>query len=138
MEITVYREPPLATENRTLPAAVYNQVHGLLARSPGVVFVPIRAMQYLAIIDAEEIVFVDHLRKNRAEIAWHRFHPQARSALDQPVAYEAAYYREYGAGIMRQLQAEFPRALAALAGRERLDAPAKVLKFGPPASATKP
>jgi hypothetical protein len=30
---------------------------------------------------------------------------------------------------MRRLQVEFPRALAALGEKERLDGPAKVLKF---------
>lgn len=137
MEITVYRERPCATASRALPAAVYNQVHALLARSNGTVFVPIRAMQYLAIIDAEEIVFVDHLRKNWVEIAWRNFHPKDRSALDQPVVYEAVYYSADGAEIMRRLQAEFPRALAALAAKEKWDGPAKVLIFPSPTPATK-
>ena len=137
MEITVYREQALARETRTLPAATYNLAHALLARGTGVLFVPIRAMQYLAIVDAEEIVFIDHLRKTWVEIAWRDFRPQARCALDQPVAYEALYYRADGAEVMLRLQAEFPRALAALSDKERLDGPAKVLKFPPATTATK-
>jgi hypothetical protein len=129
MEITVYRDQPLVQEDRTLPAATYNLAHLLLARSSGVVFVPIRAMQFLAIVDLEEIIFIDHLSKNRVEIAWRHFRPQTRTALDAPVAYEAVYYRADGTEIMRQLQPEFPRALERLAGKERLNGPANILKF---------
>lgn len=134
MEITVYRESPLAMESRQLPAATYNLVHGLLARSAGVVFVPIRSMQFLAIVDAEEIVFVDHLSKQRVEIAWRGFRPQAREALDAPVPYEAVYYCSKSVELMRRLQGEFPPALAALAGKERINGPARVLKFEQPRS----
>lgn len=133
MEITVYRDPPFARENRTLPAATYNLAHSLLARSAGTLFVPIRTMQFLAILDVEEIIFVDQLCKNWVEIAWRHFNPHARTALDQPVAYIAVYYRPDGAAIMRRLQSEFPRALAIEAGKDRLDGPAKILKFERPA-----
>jgi hypothetical protein len=129
MEITVYRDPPLASEDRQLPAAAYNQAHTLLARSPGAVFVPIRGMQFLAIVDAEEIVFVDHLHKGLAVLAWRRFRPQARAGLDEPVPYQAVYYREDGAELMRRLQGEFTRALVALADKARPERPARVLKF---------
>ncbi|NTV96454.1 MAG: hypothetical protein HGA75_13735 [Thiobacillus sp.] len=129
MEITVFREPALAREERQLPAATYNLAHILLERSPGALFVPIRPMQFLAIADAEEIVFVDHLEKSWVAVAWRDFRPQARSSLDAPVPYEAVYYRDDGAEIMRRLQGEFPKALAALADKERPDGPARLLKF---------
>lgn len=129
MEITVYRDRPLASEARHLPAATYNLVHLLLTHSPGALFVPIRAMQFLAIVDAEEIVFVDHLDKSEAAIAWHGFRPQTRIGLDEPVSYQAVYYREDGADLMRRLQGEFIRALTALAEKARPEGPARVLKF---------
>lgn len=129
MDVTIYRYPALAHEPRQLPAATYNLAHTLLSRSAGVVFVPIRSMQFLAIIDAEEIVFVDHLQKSLAVLAWRNFRPQARTALDDPVPYEAVFYREDGADIMRRLQAEFARALAPLAGKTRVEGPARLLKF---------
>jgi hypothetical protein len=129
MEITIYRDPPLAREERHLPAAAYNLAHTLLARSHGALFVPVRSMQFLAIVDAEEIVFVDHEHKALAVLAWQHFRPQGRAALDQPVAYDAVYYREDGAEIMRRMQTEFPKALAALADKERPEGPASVLKF---------
>lgn len=129
MEITIHRGAPLARAMRQLPAATYNLMHGLLARSPGAVFVPIRTMQFLAIVDAEEVVFVDHLRRNEAVLAWQAFRPQARASLDAPVAYRALYYRDDGAALMGRLQGEFDRALAALAAKDRPAAPARVLDF---------
>lgn len=130
MEITIHRDPPLASAARQLPAATYNLMHGLLARSRGPLFVPLRAMQFLAIVDAEEVVFIDHLRKDAAVVAWQGFRPQDRGGLDDPVAYRALYYRDDGAALMGRLQGEFARALAAQAGKERPDGPARVLGFG--------
>lgn len=129
MEITIYRDPPLAKEERQLPATTYNLLRTLLARSPGVLFVPIRSMQFLAIVDAEEVVFVDHLQKGLAAIAWQSFKPQARDALDTPVTYTAVHYRDDGAELMRRLQGELPKALAQLEGKERPEGAAKILKF---------
>ncbi|MBZ0106895.1 MAG: hypothetical protein K8H84_14860 [Sulfuricella denitrificans] len=134
MEITCYRDPELARESHLLPAATYNLAHTLLARNPsGSLFVPIRAMQYLAILDAEEFVFLDGARKCWIDIAWQNFRPQARTSLDEPVAYEAVYYQTGAANLMPRLQAELPRALNALAAKGRIDGPARVLKFPSPA-----
>lgn len=132
MEIVIHREEPLGSEARQLPAQTYNLAHTLLARSNGVLFVPIRSMQFLAIIDAEEIVFVDHLQKDLAVIAWQHFHPQRRDALDQPVPYEAVYYRPDGVELMRQLQPAFADALKVLADKEHLQQSASILKFAKP------
>lgn len=130
MEISVYRDQALATEARTLAAATYNLAHSLLARSPsGVVFVPIRSMQMLAIIDSEEFVFLDSQYRNWVEIAWQHFRPQARSALDEPVPYEAVTYHPDGQRNLGRLLVEFPKALQALADKEKIDGPAKLLKF---------
>lgn len=133
MEITCYRDQELATEPRQLPATTYNLALTLLARSPtGNLFVPIRSMQYLAILDAEEWVFLDGERKCWIDIAWRCFRPQDRNSLDEPVAYEVAYYQPESQHLMSRLQTEFPRALQLLANRERLEGPARVLKFPAP------
>lgn len=129
MEITVYRGKPLGTEARHLPAAVYNLMHGLLARSGSAVFVPIRSMQYLAIIDAEEVIFVDHQRKSEVEIAWRRFCPQARSGLGDPVPYECCLHHPEARQTQARLQGEFAKAMQTLAARSLPGTPAKVLKF---------
>jgi len=134
MEITCYREPEIKRELRQLPAITYNLAHTLLARSPtGNLFIPIRTMQYLAIMDAEELIFLDGERKCWIDVAWRKFHPQARASLDEPVQYEAVYYHAEAEKIMSRLQAEFPRALQELAKKSRLEGPATVLKFPAPA-----
>jgi hypothetical protein len=133
MEITCYRDPELKREQRQLPAVTYNLAHTLLARSKtGNLFIPIRAIQYLAIMDAEELVFLDGERKCWIDIAWRNFHPQARASLDEPVKYEAVYYSADAEKIMSRLQAELPRALQELAKKSRLEGPAQVLKFPAP------
>ena len=133
MEITCYRDQELAAEQRELPASTYNLALTLLARSPtGTLFVPIRSMQYLAILDAEEWVFLDGERKCWIDIAWRRFRPQDRNSLEDPVTYEAAYYQPESQNLMSRLQTEFPRAMQLLASRERLEGPALVLKFPAP------
>lgn len=130
MEIHVWRDQALATESKTLPAATYNLAHSLLARAPsGVVFVPIRSMQMLAILDREEFVFLDSQYKRWVEIAWQHFRPQARSSLDEPVPYEVVIYHPDGQKNLNRLLAEFPKALQALSSKEKLDGPAKLLKF---------
>ena len=133
MEITCYRDQEVSHESRYLPALTYNLAITLLARSATrELFVPIRAMQYLAILDAEEFVFLDGERKCWIDIAWRNFRSQARTSLDQRVEYDAVYYRHGQAAIMARLQTEFPRALQALAGKAQPDGPARVIKFPVP------
>jgi hypothetical protein len=133
MEVTCYRDDEYLREPRNLPAATYNLALTLLARSAtGNLFVPIRSMQYLAILDAEEWIFLDGERKCWIDIAWRHFHPQARGALEDPVEYEAAYYHENARDLMSRLQVELPRALQMLAKKTRVEGPARVLKFPAP------
>ncbi len=130
MEIIVYRDLPLASEQRALPAEHYNLARGLQARSPrGVAFVPIRSMQMLGVLDAEEFVFLDAHEKQRAVLAWRGFRPQQRTGLDQPVAYEALYYRDDAGELMARLQPELFKAMQALAAKDRVAGPARVLFF---------
>jgi hypothetical protein len=115
VEETFYRPSELSREPRTLPAETYNLAHLLLKRAAGgCLFVPIRSMQFLAVVDGEEFIFVDREGKRMIELAWQRFAPQARQSLDQPVSYEAVYYSPAGAEIMRRIQGEFHRALHGL------------------------
>lgn len=133
MEITCYRDHEISSELLSLPASVYNLAHTLLSRcASSSLFVPIRSMQYLAILDAEELIFLDGERKCWVDIAWRDFRPQARASLEDPVPYQAVYYRSDAALLMNRLQAEFPRALQDLAKKDRIDGPAKVLKFPAP------
>jgi hypothetical protein len=126
------REQPLARVASTLPAATYNLSRILLAASTtGCVFVPIRSMQYLAAIDAEEIIFVDSQYKRWVELAWQQFKPQARDALAAPVAYHAVFYTQDGGDIQHRLQSAFHDALALLDKRHRPSKSAHVLSLKP-------
>jgi hypothetical protein len=130
MELTLYREAPILRETRHLPAEVYNLARLLLAHSDKpCVFVPIRSMQYLAVIDHEEIVFVDRERPSLVQIAWQSFRRRERNALDERVEFEAAYYTPESLGIMARLMSEFPPAMQAMADKDRIEEPAAVLPF---------
>ncbi|HQT42859.1 MAG TPA: hypothetical protein PLD79_02610 [Halothiobacillus sp.] len=107
MEISLYRNDALATESRALRAQTYNLGHTLWAKnSDGVVFMPIRRMQFLAILDAEEWVFVDGENKHLIELAWQKFRPQARNAIDDAVPFDVVFYTEASVNLMPRLEAE--------------------------------
>ena len=134
MELRLYREEPILREPRHLPASVYNLAHLLLSRSilsggKSCVFVPIRSMQYLAVIDQEEFVFVDRELPGQVQLAWQHFQRRERNALDERIEFEAAFYTQDSLQAMTRLMVEFPKAMQALAGKERIEAPAAVLPF---------
>ncbi|SFM15874.1 hypothetical protein [Nitrosomonas communis] len=130
MEITCYRDTEIKREPHFLPASTYNLARQLLARCPDdYLFVPIRSMQYLAILDKEEFIFIDGERKCWIDIAWQNFHSQDRTNLSQPVAYEVVYYGENQSDIMLRLQKEFPKSLQLLADKQIPKTPARVIKF---------
>jgi hypothetical protein len=122
------REQALTRTASALPAATYNLTRILLAASPTrCVFVPIRSMQYLAVVDAEEVIFVDSQHKRWVEIAWQGFKPQLRNALDAPVPYEVLFYTPDGRETQRRLQGDFHAALALLDTRRRPATTAHIL-----------
>lgn len=117
---TFYRDEPLEVRATLLPAELYNRAHTLLSRSPGsCLFVPIRTIQYMAVIDDEEIIFVDREAKHLVELAWRNFRPQARSALHEPVPYELHIYLKKAFDILLQLQGEFHKALQLMSDRHQ-------------------
>jgi hypothetical protein len=129
VEETFYRSAEHAREARMLPAEVYNLAYRLLQRAGnGCLFVPIRSMQFLAVLDAEEFIFVDREGGRLIEIAWQRFKPQARRSLEEPVPYEAVYYSPAAAETMRRVQGEFHKALRELA---RKSPPAGIARVVP-------
>ena len=127
MEERFYREPEIARLPAFLPAAIYNLAHTLLARAGNCLFVPIRSMQYMAVLDAEEFIFVDSQNKAWVELAWQHFQPQARTALDERVPFELVHYLPQATDTMKRLPGEFHQALQLLAGRNRSDTSATIL-----------
>jgi len=130
MELTLHRGPPVDSSPRALPAAVYNLAHTLLARSPrGCVFVPVRSLQYLAVLDREEFVFVDARYPNVVAISWRGFRPQARVGLDDAVPYRCLLYCAEEAEVQQRLPVEFAVALRALAAKEPPRGPGRVVSI---------
>jgi len=113
-----YRGNKIGHEDRMLPAVTYNAMRTLLVSTirnnsdSSSVFLPIRSMQYMAVIDQEEIIFVDGLcAKKSIELSWRKFTPQQRENLTDPVPYRMSYYDEKALETMKRLQWEFDKAL---------------------------
>jgi hypothetical protein len=132
MEERFYREQEIVRLPGFLPAATYNLAHTLLARAGTCLFVPIRNMQYMAVLDAEEFIFVDSHNKAWVELAWQHFRPQARNALDERVPFEIVHYQPQAAETMKRLPGEFHQALRVLAERDLPQHDADVLPLTRP------
>jgi hypothetical protein len=133
VEETFYRRPETGRESRHLSSDIYNLALRLLHRcGSDALFVPIRNMQYLAVVDREEIIFVDRHGGRFIELSWRGFRPAERATLDAPVAFEAVYYTPGAAGTMTRLHAEFRQALETLDQRTPASSAgrARVLPFG--------
>jgi len=125
-----FRPGETARERVTLPAPLYNRCRLLLARCPRPhVFVPIRTMQYQAVIDSEEIIFVDNqgyaVQDGRGGrlivLAWKVAPGNPRESLTEPVPIEILYYGQETHDTHRRLMSEFPRALSLLESRQQRD-----------------
>jgi hypothetical protein len=133
---TFFRPPEIGREARTLPAEVYNLCRILHHRcGDEALFVPIRSMFYLAVIDREEIVFLDGaVSRRQIVLAWRHFRPRERTGLDEPIPYEAVYHTADSPALMPRLHSEFPRALRQMREKEpfRTNAPADVVPLRRP------
>jgi hypothetical protein len=117
---TFFRPEEVAREQINLPAPLFNRCVLLLNRSATRnVFIPVRAMQYQAVIDAEEIIFVDNQgyavqdgKGGRLIIlSWQMPMHKSRDSLNEPVPIEVVYYVREDHNIHRRLIGEFPKAL---------------------------
>lgn len=117
-EETFYRPDEIAREVHRLPARTYKLAYLLLKHcDDGCLFVPIRSIQYMAVLDAEEIIFVDREARSLIELSWQNFRPQERRALEEPVPYDAVIYHRKAWETMRLLPSEFFKALQQQANR---------------------
>lgn len=110
------------------PAEIYNLYHSLQARSTtGHVFVPIRSMQFMAVLDSSEIVFVDSQSYavsgdeggRMIVIAWQFPGTCARHALTAPVPCEVVYYERKDTDTQLRLVRDFREALELMDRRYR-------------------
>ena len=119
MDINFERGPEIERELRTLPADHYRLIRLLFKHAHSdSLFVPIRSMQYLGIIDREEVVFVDGQGPRIIQVSWRDFQASERADLRAPVAYTCVYYDTKNREIMARLQSEFFKALELIEGRQ--------------------
>lgn len=110
----------------TIPAALYNRCRLLLSRCRYEhIFVPIRSMQYLAVLDEKEIIFVDSqayaVRGGEGGrmilLAW-QFRPDLRpDSLTEPVPIDVVYYHPQSPEIQKRLMGDFVKSLDILDAR---------------------
>ena len=122
-----FRPEPVDRNETTISAALYNRCRLTRAHSGrDHLFIPIRAMQYLAVVDEDEIIFVDSqayaVRGGEGGriivISWH-FRPVGeRESLNEPVPMEILFHHEIGHTLSIRLQGEFDKALADLESRQ--------------------
>jgi hypothetical protein len=115
-----FRSKETAREQVSLPAPLFNRCLLLLNHSTSAhVFVPVRNMQFQAVIDRDEIIFVDnHGYAVEGEyggrlivLAWELELHGPRDSLNEPVPIEVVYYGTTGHETQRRLMSEFPKTL---------------------------
>ena len=125
---TFFLPEEVEREKWTVPADIYNLYHSLQARSEtGNVFVPVRSMQFMAVLDRNEIIFVDSLSyavSNDAGgrlilVAWQFNRSHERDALMDPVPCEVVFYQRKNYDLQLRLISEFRQAMALLDKRYR-------------------
>ena len=125
----------------SVPADIYNLYRSLLNKSStGSVFVPIRSMQFLAVLDKNEIIFVDSLAYAVSDkqggriilISW-RFSPNHdRSSLTEVVPCDVIFYTRKDATAQLRLATEFKQAMGLMDQRFRdSDIPAEGARILP-------
>ena len=127
---TFFRPPEFGCERSALPAALYNDLQLLLSRSEsGSLFIPIRAMQFQAVAEREEIIFVDNHGGYAHQdgeggrlirIAWRPAPAGRRESLSSPVPCEIVYYFPDLKETQWRLMSEFPRLLGQILKQQRL------------------
>jgi hypothetical protein len=121
-----FRREETAREQVALPAQLFNRCLLLLNHAPTAnVFVPVRNMQLQAVIDQEEIIFVDNHSYAVKDghggrlivLAWEMAFHSPRDSLNEPVPIEVRYYGPERHEIHRRLMSEFSRSLDSFEAR---------------------
>ncbi len=129
---TFFRPPVHMSDVWTAPATLYKLCRRLLRDSGGdCVFVPIRSMQFMAVIDDDEIIFVDSqdymvhrgVGGRVILLAWCFAPAGSLESLCEPVPCTVLHYRSRLSDVQRRLVGEFTKALE-LYEHRRLDRPA--------------
>ncbi|MCU7936781.1 MAG: hypothetical protein KZQ99_18230 [Candidatus Thiodiazotropha sp. (ex Dulcina madagascariensis)] len=121
-----FRPDELACERLTIPASLYNQCRLMLSRCQYEhIFVPVRSMQIQAVIDEEEVIFVDNqayaVRDGEGgkliRLAWRFRRGQERESLTEPAPIDLIYYDDNARELHTRLIGDFKKALDIMEAR---------------------
>ena len=127
---TFFRPPENTRERIMLRAEIYNGARLALTHSvTDCAFVPIRSMQYQAVITYDEIIFVDNqsYAVHNGEggrlivLAWDLEEAEPRDSLTRPVPVAIIYFQDDNREIHRRLVSELLPALDTYNARQRGD-----------------
>jgi hypothetical protein len=125
-----FRRNETAREQLALPAQLFNRCQLLLNHSPTAnVFVPVRNMQLQAVIDQDEIIFVDNHSYAVKDghggrlivLAWEMAFHSSRDSLNKPVPIEVVYYGPERHEVHRRLMSKFTGSLDSYEARLKPD-----------------
>ena len=113
---TFFRPDEIARERLSLPAILFNRCRLMLSRCQYEhVFVPVRAMQMQAVLDEEEVIFVDNqayaVRDGEGGrlimLAWAFRQDQGRDDLSEPAPIELVYCHDGARDLHNRLFGKF-------------------------------
>ena len=115
-----YRGDTLGTESCTLSAETYNNIRHLMSRHEGPqVFVPVRSLQYMAVVSETEVIFVDIHIQRVTELSWSGFQSSDRDSLNSPVSYSCSWHNSKAREHMHKIPIEFAESLKVLLNKMR-------------------
>ena len=136
--LTFFRPEEVERKQSTLAAEVYNAIRLLFNRNKlACQFVPIRSMQYQAVITGEEVVFVDSLGYAVRDgeggrmivMAWQFNQNKSRDSLTEPVSMDIVHYHLDMDDLERRLFVEFGQSMKLLLERQlETDVPQQKMK----------
>ncbi|MCG8038981.1 MAG: hypothetical protein JAZ19_18325 [Candidatus Thiodiazotropha taylori] len=123
-----FRPDELACERLTIPAPLYNQCRLMLSRCQYEhVFIPVRTMQIQAVLDENEVIFIDNLAYavkdgqggKLIRLAWKFRRDLDRDNLTEPAPIDMIYYDEEARELHNRLIGEFKKAMDLLEERAK-------------------
>ncbi|MCG7967774.1 MAG: hypothetical protein JAZ19_17650 [Candidatus Thiodiazotropha taylori] len=123
-----FRPDELACERLTIPAPLYNQCRLMLSRCQYEhVFIPVRTMQIQAVLDEEEVIFIDNqayaVKDGQGgkliRLAWKFRRDLDRDNLADPAPIDMIYYDEKARELHNRLIGEFKKAMDLLEERAK-------------------
>ena len=113
MRIEFERDEEIERRPTFLPSDLYKKLRHLRTlQGREALFIPLRSLQYLAVVDDEEVFFVDGLGDRRVVLAWQNFRPADCTRIGDPVPCELVLYRESARDAVPRLVREFSEAIA--------------------------